>query len=121
MSSEPNLYRTENYQNYINSLYKKKKVEKSISDVKAAKIDVCDDDDSDSTNSIAESLNNYLDIKVCVFVPWAPFKWCHDNKNFLSIQQVIDDHEPPTQRIPVPVPKPEPEPEIEPEAEPMFR
>lgn len=63
MSSEPNLYRTENYQNYINSFHKKPRVEKSISDVeKNKKID----DDNDSINSVAESLNNYLDVKVCV-------------------------------------------------------
>lgn len=61
MSTEPNIYRTENYQNYINSLYKKTRVEKSISDVQK-KID----DDNDSLNSVAESLNNYLDVKVGV-------------------------------------------------------
>lgn len=60
MSSEPNLYRTENYQNYINSFHRKARVEKSISDVQK-KID----DDNDSLNSVAESLNNYLDVKVC--------------------------------------------------------
>lgn len=61
MSSEPNLYRTENYQNYINSFHRKPRVEKSISDVQQ-KID----DDNDSINSVAESLNNYLDVKVRV-------------------------------------------------------
>lgn len=61
MSSESNLYRTENYQNYINSFHRKPRVEKSISDVKG-KID----DDNESINSVAESLNNYLDVKVCV-------------------------------------------------------
>jgi hypothetical protein len=63
MSSEPNLYRTENYQNYINSFHSRPRVEKSISDVQK-KID--DDDDNDSINSVAESLNNYLDVKVGV-------------------------------------------------------
>lgn len=62
MSSEPNLYRTENYQNYINSFHQRPRVEKSISDVPKQKID----DDNDSINSVAESLNNYLDVKVCV-------------------------------------------------------
>jgi hypothetical protein len=62
MSSEPNLYRTENYQNYINSFHRKPRFEKSISDV-PKKID---DGDSDSINSVAESLNNYLDVKVGV-------------------------------------------------------
>ena len=62
MSSEPNLYRTENYQNYINSYHQRPRVEKSISDVPKQKID----DDNDSINSVAESLNNYLDVKVCV-------------------------------------------------------
>lgn len=62
MSSEPNLYRTENYQNYINSFHKKSRVAKSISDVEKKKID----DDNDSINSVAESLNNYLDVKVGV-------------------------------------------------------
>lgn len=61
MASETNLYRTENYQNYINSFHRKSQVEKSISDVKK-KID----DDNESINSVAESLNNYLDVKVCV-------------------------------------------------------
>lgn len=58
-SGEPNLYRTENYQNYINSFHRKPRFEKSISDV-PKKID----DDNDSINSEAESLNNYLDVKV---------------------------------------------------------
>lgn len=59
--SEANLYRTENYQNYINSFHRKPRVvEKSISDV-TRKID----DDTESVNSVAESLNNYLDVKVC--------------------------------------------------------
>ena len=58
--SNGNLYRTENYQNYINSFHQKTRVEKSISDVQK-KID----DDNDSLNSVAESLNNYLDVKVC--------------------------------------------------------
>lgn len=59
MSSEPNLYRTENYQNYINSFHSRPRVEKSISDVPKKM-----DDDNDSINSVAESLNNYLDVKV---------------------------------------------------------
>ncbi|KAG5674189.1 hypothetical protein PVAND_004171 [Polypedilum vanderplanki] len=61
MSSEPNLYRTENYQNYINSYHKRPAVVKSISDVKKGKTN---DGDADSINSVAESLNNYLDVKV---------------------------------------------------------
>lgn len=64
MSSESNLYRTENYQNYINSLYQRPKVAKSISDVEQREIKKADDD-ADSINSVAESLNNYLDMKVC--------------------------------------------------------
>lgn len=60
MSSEANLYRTENYQNYIKSFHRKAPVEKSISDVQKK----IDDDDNDSINSVAESLNNYLDVKV---------------------------------------------------------
>lgn len=62
MSSEPNLYRTENYQNYINTFHKRPKVEKSISDVATTSHKT--DDDNDSLNSVAESLNNYLDVKV---------------------------------------------------------
>lgn len=59
--SEPNLYRTENYQNYINSFHSKPRLAKSYSDVKSQpKID---DGDSNSVNSV-ESLNNYLDVKV---------------------------------------------------------
>lgn len=61
MSSEANLYRTENYQNYINSFHRHSRLEKSISDVQSKECD----DDSDSLNSVAESLNNYLDVKVC--------------------------------------------------------
>lgn len=61
--SESNLYRTENYQNYINSFHRKPRVEKSISEVRA-KID----DDNESINSVAESLNNYLDVKVCLWL-----------------------------------------------------
>lgn len=61
--SSGNLYRTENYQNYINSYHQKTRLEKSISDVQK-KID----DDSDSLNSVAESLNNYLDVKVCTLL-----------------------------------------------------
>lgn len=64
MSSEPNLYRTENYQNYIDSFHQKSKVAKSISDVQRKP----NDGDNDSINSIAESLNNYLDVKVCPFL-----------------------------------------------------
>ncbi|KAL7019628.1 hypothetical protein ACKWTF_011184 [Chironomus riparius] len=63
MSSESNLYRTENYQNYINSLYQKPKLAKSISDIESKEIKKADDD-ADSINSVAESLNNYLDVKV---------------------------------------------------------
>lgn len=65
--SEPNLYRTENYQNYINSFHSKPRVAKSISDVHK-KID----DDNESINSVAESLNNYLDVKVCF---WLMIRW----------------------------------------------
>lgn len=64
--SEENLYRTENYQNYIRSLHKHSKLEKSISDVQAKNLDY--DDDNDSLNSVAESLNNYLDVKVRISV-----------------------------------------------------
>lgn len=60
--SSGNLYRTENYQNYINSFHQKSRLEKSISDVQK-KVD-----DDNSTNSAAESLNNYFDIKVCKFL-----------------------------------------------------
>lgn len=63
MSSESNFFHKENYQNYINNHYQKPTVKKSISDVQNAKPK---DGDSDSINSIAESLNNYLDVKVCV-------------------------------------------------------
>lgn len=67
MSSEPNLYRTENYQNYINSFHRGPRVAKSISEVEKKKID----DDNDSINSVAESLNNYLDVKVsCASSDW---------------------------------------------------
>lgn len=62
MSSETNLYRTENYQNYVNSFHRQSNVAKSISD--AANKTAFIDDDVDSINSIAESLNNYLDVKV---------------------------------------------------------
>jgi hypothetical protein len=58
MASDRNLYRTENYQNYINS-HQQRTLEKSISDVQKKS-----SDDTDSINSIAESLNNYLDVKV---------------------------------------------------------
>ena len=64
MSSESNLYRTENYQNYINSFHQKPKVAKSISEIEPRDIKKSDDD-ADSINSVAESLNNYLDMKVC--------------------------------------------------------
>lgn len=64
MSSESNSYRTENYQNYINSFHQRPKVEKSISDVQKKDIKRQDDGDDDSINSVAESLNNYLDVKV---------------------------------------------------------
>ena len=64
MSSESNLYRTENYQNYINSFHQRPKVAKSISDVESREIKKADGD-ADSINSVAESLNNYLDMKVC--------------------------------------------------------
>lgn len=60
--SEPNLYRTENYQNYINSFHSKPKLAKSYSDVKSEP--KTNDGDSSSLNSVAESLNNYLDVKV---------------------------------------------------------
>lgn len=64
MSSETSLYRTENYQNYINSFHQRPQIAKSISDVQPK--DVKDKDgDNDSINSVAESLNNYLDVKVC--------------------------------------------------------
>lgn len=63
MPSEPNLYRTENYQNYVNSLNQQKStVVKSISDANNSFASI--DDDAESINSIAESLNNYLDVKV---------------------------------------------------------
>jgi hypothetical protein len=64
MSSEPNLYRTENYQNYIKSIHQKPLVAKSISDIEDRKPLKNNDGDNDSINSIAESLNNYLDVKV---------------------------------------------------------
>lgn len=70
MSSEANLYRTENYQNYINSFHRKSRVEKSISDF-TKKID----DDNESINSVAESLNNYLDVKVCIYLLSSLFVW----------------------------------------------
>lgn len=60
MSSEPNLYRTENYQNYINSFHSRPKFAKSISDVKPKPRD----GDDESVNSVAESMHNYLDVKV---------------------------------------------------------
>lgn len=67
--SEPNLYRTENYQNYINSFHSKPKLAKSYIDAKSQP--KADDGDSSSLNSVAESLNNYLDVKVrdalCLF------------------------------------------------------
>lgn len=62
--SEPNLYRTENYQNYINSFHSKPKLAKSYSDVQSSSKN--GDGDNDSVNSVAESLNNYLDVKVRV-------------------------------------------------------
>ena len=63
MPSEPNLYRTENYQNYVNSFHQQKSnVAKSISNTNNSFASI--DDDADSINSIAESLNNYLDVKV---------------------------------------------------------
>lgn len=62
--SEQNLYRTENYQNYVKSLHRheNRKLEKSISDVQGKSNDC--EGDNDSLNSVAESLNNYLDVKV---------------------------------------------------------
>lgn len=62
MTSEPNLYRAENYQNYVNS-YQKGNLVKSISDANDGSIKRIEDD-TESINSIAESLNNYLDVKV---------------------------------------------------------
>lgn len=63
MPSEPNLYRTENYQNYVNSFHQKNSnVAKSISNANNSFSNI--DDDADSINSIADSLNNYLDVKV---------------------------------------------------------
>lgn len=113
MTSETNLYRTENYQNYINSFHSKPRVEKSISDVQK-KID----DDNDSLNSVAESLNNYLDIKVRT----SPSDgWCEDNELFHVIfvrySQVIDDSE----SLACSIAEPESEKEPESEGEPMFR
>jgi hypothetical protein len=64
MTSESSLYRSENYQNYIKSHHQQRPViEKSISDVQKSR---SHDGDADSINSVAESLNNYLDVKVCV-------------------------------------------------------
>jgi hypothetical protein len=62
MPSEQNLYRTQNYQNYVQSFHRHPKLEKSISDVQGKSND--DDGDNNSINSVAESLNNYLDVKV---------------------------------------------------------
>lgn len=62
MPSELNLYRSENYQNYVNN-YQKENLAKSISEAKTNGIRKIDDDE-ESINSVAESLNNYLDVKV---------------------------------------------------------
>lgn len=68
MPSEVNL-RTENYQNYVNN-YQKENLAKSFSDANGLrKID----DDEESINSVAESLNNYLDVKVRKFM--LKFSW----------------------------------------------
>lgn len=115
MSSEPNLYRTENYQNYINSFHRKPRVEKSISDVQK-KID----DDNDSINSVAESLNNYLDVKVRVSDWWFDYVFRQRSAcgfTFHGFFQVIDD----TESMVCSIAEPESEKEAEREAEPMFR
>lgn len=61
VSSEPNLYRSETYQNYINSFHKSQQnMDKSVSDIpKACKME---DEDNDSLSSVADSLDNYLEI-----------------------------------------------------------
>lgn len=113
MSSEPNLYRTENYQNYINSFHRKPRVAKSISDV-PKKID----DDCESINSVADSLNNYLDVKVCSFPPSWLMIWLRETSAILTFQcasQVVDDAGSMACSLA------EPESEKEAEAEPMFR
>lgn len=63
MSCESNLYRTQNYQNYIKNFHSKPVVAKSISDVPEQI-----DEDNESINSVADSLENYLDVKVCCFI-----------------------------------------------------
>ena len=55
-------WRNENYQNNIKQGVRPK-VQQSISTVQPVHI-TDDSDDNDSTNSISESLNNYLDMKV---------------------------------------------------------
>lgn len=112
----PNLYRTENYQNYINSFHKKTRLEKSISDVQKKM-----DDDNDSINSESESLNNYLDVKVGVSDWWFDYVLLFFSKeslnviHFYGVFQVIDDAES------MVCSNTEPESEREIEAEPMFR
>lgn len=66
MSTASN-YRSKNYQDYVDDIRSKMKVEKSISDIEKKKIDSNVNGDNDSINSCAESLNNYLDVKVGVF------------------------------------------------------
>lgn len=69
-SSGSNLYRSQNYQSYVDQTRPKTKIEKSISDVEEkTKIDgknVVNGCDNESINS-CESLNNYLDVKVGVY------------------------------------------------------
>lgn len=72
MPTGSNLYRSKNYQDYVNHGNSKTKLEKSISDVENQK----NDGDNESINSCAESLNNYLDVKVDVIsssIRWITF------------------------------------------------
>lgn len=66
-TSGSNPYRSKNYQDYVDGAKPKPKIEKSISDIEKKKIDDKVGGDNDSINSCAESLNNYLDVKVGVY------------------------------------------------------
>jgi hypothetical protein len=79
MASDQNLYRTENYQNYINSHHQRPPVAKSISEQQKHKTN---DGDADSINSVAESLNNYLDVKVRDLIDRPVHKVCCRHHKF---------------------------------------
>ena len=57
-------WRNENYQNNLRQGLRRPKVQQSISTVVQPVHNDEESDDNESTNSISESLNNYLDMKV---------------------------------------------------------